>query len=231
MGVEVVVGQEVTTQVMEGHQELLHRLRPPILHSHSMVGTQLHLHRDTHRARPHMQHHQLTVPHRHSKVAKALPMVAMGSRHQHKPLPSHPLAVLDTVAMADNHTVMNKTVITILEVMDRHLQAIMVVIRVVLMVVSLVQTTLLHHPREIMEGHHHKEVMVVGLPLREIMGVAHPQGETLGDSQDMVVHHPPMEVTRDKVVDTTRVAVEATGVAGLMVAAAVVIDLGESLIW
>lgn len=137
------------------------------------------------------------------QVAKALPMVVMDSHHQHKPLLSHPLAVLVTVAMADNHMVMNRTVITTLEVMDRHLQAIMVAIRVVPMVASLVLTTLLHHPREIMEGHHHKEAMVVGLPLREIMGVAHPQGETLGDSQDMVVHHPPMEVTRDKVVDTT----------------------------
>lgn len=68
MGVEVVVEQEVTTQVMEVHQELLHHQPPPTLLSHSMVGTRLHLHRGTHRARPHMQHHQLMVPHLHSKV-------------------------------------------------------------------------------------------------------------------------------------------------------------------
>lgn len=223
MVVGVAVEQEETMQVTEVHQELLHLQPPHTLLSHSMEDTLPRHHRDTRRARLPMQHPQHMVPPHHSKVAKEHHMVDMDNLPQLKPLPSHLLVVQDTAVMVDSPMAMNRTVITIPVVMVRHQRAVMEVNRAAPTVANPVQTIPPPRHRAIMVGRPHKEAMAVVLPLREIMEVVPPLVVALGDSQDMVVHHPPTEVTRGKVVDTTKVAEEVMGVAGLTAAAVVVI--------
>lgn len=83
--------------------------------------------------------------------------------------------------------------------MDRHLQALH-------MVVNPMLTSQLLLPKEILEDRRqHKEAMAEALHLEEVM----------------VVHHLQMEIMVGKVVDTTKVVVEATGAVDMMVVAEV----------